>query len=109
MLITGTVLTLFVAFFKIEGKFDFILLVLIAGPWLILDALSIFTKWARGIAITAGLMLALELLIYYTVFENPHSSTDPVLYVVKPVLQLFIFLPIGLLIGRAVDKALESK
>jgi hypothetical protein len=113
MLIAGTFFTLFVVFFKAEqvaGVAGFVIsLALITGPWLILDALFIFSRWARGITITAALMLALELLIYYTVFENPQSSTDAVIYVVKPVLQLLIFLPIGLLIGRAMDKISESK
>lgn len=106
LVFAGTLFTLFIVFFKQEGGaagFEFSL-AFIAGPWLILDVLFIFSEWARGIAIAAGLMLALELLIYYTVFINPQSSTDAAVYVVKPVLQLFIFLPIGLLIGRAMDK-----
>jgi hypothetical protein len=106
LVIAGTLFTLFIVFFKQEGgaagfKFS---LAFIAGPWLVLDALFIWLRWARGIAIVAGLMLALELLIYCTVFVNLQSSTDAVVYVVKPILPLFIFLPIGLFIRRAMDK-----
>jgi hypothetical protein len=108
--IAGTLFALFVAVFKQEGESTgaWFPLIFIVGPWLVLDVLFIWIKWARSIAISAGLMLALEVLIYFAVFVNPQSSTDAIAYVFKPGVQLFIFLPIGLLIGRVMDKRVAA-
>jgi hypothetical protein len=104
--LSGTMLTLFVTFFKRAGAhsdlwfpFFFVL-----GPWLLLDVILIRLRWMRGVAIAGGLMLALEALIYFLVFVNPQSSTDALAYVLKPWVQVLVFLPIGLLVGRLIDK-----
>jgi hypothetical protein len=109
--VIGTLLALFVAFFKRGGTATGVSfpLIFVVGPWLVLDVLYIWLKWARSIAIAAGLMLALELLIYYAVFVNPQSSTDAVAYVFKPAVQLLFFLPIGLIIGRVIDKRVSAE
>jgi hypothetical protein len=108
LLTVGTLLTLYVGLFKQEGGFDFTICMFITGPWLIAGAfLFIFSSWSLGIAIAAVPMFVLELLIFYTVFYDPHGSTDAVIYAVKPFLQLFLFLPIGLLIGRFIDTRTE--
>ena len=107
----GTLFTLFVVFFKQKGNSaDYVSsIVQIAGPWLVADVLVIWLRWYRGIALAAAPMLLLELYIYYGVFINPQSSTDAVAYVFKPGVQLLVFLPIGLLIGRAIDKSKQSR
>jgi hypothetical protein len=103
---SGTLLALFVVAFKQEGQstYGWFPLVFVLGPWLILDAIFIVFRQARGIAIAAGLMLAFEVAIYISVFLNPHRSTDATVYVLKPFIQLLIFVPVGLLIGALIDK-----
>lgn len=106
LVIAGTALALYVAIFKREGSSVglWFPLVFVLGPWIVISGLFVWLKWARGVALAAGLMLALELLIYFVVFVSPQSSTDAVAYVFKPWVQLLLFLPFGLLIGRVLDK-----
>jgi len=99
-LFAGTILALFIILFKSAGNTSspWFMLYYVTGPWLILDALFFWLKQFRGIAISGALMLALEIAIYYSVFISPHSSTAPLVYIVKPFLQLLLILPFGLLI-----------
>jgi hypothetical protein len=102
----GTLLALFVILFKRDGQSSSVwpAFFFIAAPWVVLDVLLVWLRWMRGIAIAGILMLALEVLLYVGVFLAPQSSTDAVVYAFKPGVQIFILLPIGLLIGRAMDK-----
>lgn len=104
-LLSGTFFALYVALFKLENGASGIWFSLqyVVGPWLVLDLIFVWLRWVRGIAIAAGLMLSMEFFVYFVIFVNPQSSTDAVAYLIKPFVQLLVFLPIGLLIGRVMD------
>jgi intracellular septation protein A len=105
----GTLLSLYVAFFKDEsGSINYMSsMIEFAGPWLVASAVLVLLKWYRGVALAGMPMVALEISCYYGVFITPTSSTDPLVYVVKPGIQ-FILLGFGLLLGWIIDKRLKS-
>jgi hypothetical protein len=70
-------------------------LLIIVGPWIVVDALILCFARLRGLSISALFMLVYEVLLYYAVFINPKGSTAGVEYVLKPALQLLLFLPLG--------------
>jgi len=76
----------------------------VVGPWIVLDLLPLFVKWWTGIAIAGGLMLVLEIFFFFSVFINPQNSTAALVYLIKPFVQLLLLLPIGLVVGRAIEK-----
>lgn len=101
----GTTLSVWIAVFKqAHPSVDLQDLIAIAGPWFLLDVIILCLPLYRGVSLAAATMLALELLIYWKVFINPKSSTDAVAYVFKPFVQVFVLVPIGLAIGRVLDK-----
>ncbi|HEV7608941.1 MAG TPA: hypothetical protein VGO61_16480 [Steroidobacteraceae bacterium] len=101
----GTALALWVAIFKqAHPSLDFENLVEIAGPWFLLDVLLLCFPWYRGVSLAAAAMLAFELFIFWGVFIGPKSSTDAIAYVFKPFIQLLVLLPVGLVVGRVLDK-----
>lgn len=106
----GTVLTLWIAIFKqANPSVDLENIIGIAGPWLLLGVLLLCFRWYRGIFLAATAMLAFELFVYWGVFISPKSSTDAVAYVFKPFVQLLVLLPIGLVIGRVLDKRAQGR
>ncbi len=104
----GTLISLDVVFFKQEdGSINYVSSTIeLAGPWLIACVVLVFSRWYRGIAIAGAMMLFLEVACYYSTFVNPTKSSDPLVYVVKPYLQL-LFLGIGLPLGWFIDKRLK--
>lgn len=104
--LAGTAFAVFVAFFKQQAPSSgwWFPMAFVIGPWLVLDAFFAWWKSARGIAAAGALLLALEVYIFYGVFIDPESSTDALAYVAKPALQVFVLLPLGLLIGWVMDK-----
>jgi len=105
----GSLFAVYILIFKREGGFkdltDFAGSALeLAGPWLAVDFLLVWLRWYRGFIVAGCSMLLLEFYIYNGVFIHPQSSTDAIAYVFKPGVQLLILLPMGLLIGRALDK-----
>lgn len=105
----GTLLSLYVVFFKQEGgSVNYVPSVVeLTGPWLVAGAILVSLKWYRGIACGGIPMLLFEVACYYSVFINPTSSTAPLLYVVKPVLQI-VFLGIGSFLGWLIDKRIKT-
>jgi len=105
----GMLLSLYVAFFKDEsGSINYLSsLIEFSGPWLVASAVLVLLKWYRGVALGGIPMVALEMFCYYGVFVNPTSSTDPLVYFVKPGIQ-FVLLGFGLLLGWIIDKRLKS-
>ena len=103
--VVGTMFSLWIAIFETATPSVELGSVLeIAGPWLLLDVLLLCLHWYRGFAWAATGMLLLELLIYWGVFVSPKSSTDAIAYVFKPFIQVLILLPIGLIVGRLLDR-----
>lgn len=105
--LAGTIFAVFVAFFKQQAPTSsgwWFPVVFVVGPWLALDVLFAWWKSSRGIVAAGVLLLALELYIFYGVFIDPRSSTDALAYVSKPAIQLFVLLPLGLLMGWIGDK-----
>jgi len=80
------------------------LLTFVCGPWLLLAFLQHFLRRPIGVIVASALWLILELLSYYSVFIAPKSSTAALAYAVKPLLQLFILLPLALLVAHPVDR-----
>jgi len=108
--VLGTGLAVYVAIFKSEHTPENIsfLLFFVVAPWLVLDGLFCWLRWPTSFLLCATLMFLLELAMFLSVFVYPKSSTAALAYVVKPFIQLLIVLPIGLVIGRLIDRALDK-
>jgi hypothetical protein len=103
--VAGIALSAFVGFVEGEGTSDWLFpLAFIIGPWLVLAAFCLWWRRSRGLATAGLLLLASEIYIYYSVIIAPQSSTDALVYMVKPFLQVLLLLPVGLLVGWVGDK-----
>jgi len=108
----GILIVLWVLLFKAdhfiepEGSIDIqgeiAVFLMLLGPWFLLILLFVKKFNLSGILIVAVLMFASELFAYYTVFIVPGSSTSALIYAIKPVYQILLIIPAGLLAGKAI-------
>jgi hypothetical protein len=102
----GNLLACYVAFFEMSNvdlglgfKFAVVL-----SPWVIVDILAIWPRWAHGVLVAGALMLFLEIACYFMVYTGSSGREVGLLYLVKPVFQVAC-VPIGLISGWLLGKA----
>lgn len=107
----GVTITMWVFLFENERRYEpgiviiiseeVLMFLMLVGPWVLL--LILYSKKIKSIAIFAAAvpMLVSELFAYYTTVINSEGSTAALIYAVKPFFQLILFIPFGLLIGKA--------
>ncbi len=87
---------------SIDMQGEIVAFLMLLGPWLLLMLFFVKKFNLLGILIVAILMFASELVAYYTTFIAPGSSTSALIYAVKPVYQVLLIIPFGLLVGKAI-------
>lgn len=108
----GILVSLWVLFFEADYQVELdassdiqskiALFLMLLGPWFLLILLYVINFNLLGILIVTALMFASELFVYFTAFIAPGSSTSALIYAVKPVYQILLIIPAGLLTGKAI-------
>ena len=78
-------------------------------PYVILVALSFRIKELSKLISAGALMLAIELWANISVHVIPKSSTDGLIFLFLPIIQLIIVLPIGIFIGSSLWSSERNK
>ena len=107
----GLLLHAYTAFFKGEGgvsDFSVGLMIFSWAPYLI-SMLLIFTM-RRTLIPLCGLVIPvfMDMLVHYSVFINPQSSTASLGLLFMPLWNILLFLPLGLLSGWILAKGMEN-
>ena len=87
---------------------SFALFVYEAGPWAALLVLALLSPFARMLAATAFVLLALDLYAYYIVFAVPQGETAAVIYLYKPLYGLAM-VAVGVLAGFLIARSNAPK
>lgn len=95
-----------------EGGLDSFLFMLLAASLLPYVVCFLLAKLANNIGAALGGLLAVSVLdaaMYWSVFVQPRGSTAALGLLFAPVWKLFVALPVGALIGFAIDAALTKR
>jgi len=107
----GLLLHLYTVLFKAEGPFNSFLLGLLLWSWLPYAAPLLFLlRWRSGYSALGAALLALtvDLLVFYTAFIRPRSSTASLALLFAPLWNLLLFVPFWALIGWLLSRVLRS-
>lgn len=95
-----------------DGPLNGFLVGLVAASVLPYGVCLVLLKWRNNVGAALGAALAaavVDVAMYWSVFVQPKSSTAALGLLFAPVWKLAVALPVGGLVGLAIDAALSRK